>query len=114
MRRVMPIVAVVGTVAGLLAGCRTADVPPQAPVPEATAGEALSQCDGNGLVRYIGHPLVMPNDPLPAEGGYVGWEDLPADARVLGPGVQATMDFRPDRLNVIIDGQRRILRLYCG
>lgn len=113
MRRAVSAFPVVA-VAGLLTACGSSAVPEPAPVPVATAGEALSQCDGNGLVRYIGHPLVQRGDPLPAEGGYVSWENLPADNRVLGPGVHATMDFRPDRLNVVIDAQRRILRLYCG
>lgn len=116
MRRLLSSVAVLGA----LTACGTSGAPygsgatPAIPVPEAAAAEHLAQCQGNGFVRYVGHPLVMPGDPLPAEGAYVGWEDLPDDSRVLGPGVRATMDYRPDRLNVVIDAERRIHRLYCG
>ena len=34
--------------------------------------------------------------------------------RVLGPGDVATMDYRGDRLNIMVDGQRVITRLTCG
>jgi hypothetical protein len=40
--------------------------------------------------------------------------DLPEGTRVLFPGMAATMDFRPDRLNFEIDGSDQITRVYCG
>lgn len=119
MCRVLPLLPLLPLL-GLLAACGTPDAAPGAgaapsiPVPEAVAAEDLAMCQGNGFVRYVGHPVVMPGDPLPAEGAYVGWDDLPTRSRVLGPGVRATMDYRPDRLNVVVDEERRIRRLYCG
>ena len=35
-------------------------------------------------------------------------------ARVLAPDAAATMNFREDRLNIDLDGQRRIAGLRCG
>ncbi|MGC2854562.1 I78 family peptidase inhibitor [Novispirillum sp. DQ9] len=117
MRRLSPI-AVLGS---LLAACAgTPDAPlgagaaPAIPVPVATAAEDLERCDGNGLVRYVGAPLVMPGDPLPTDGAYVSWQDLPPGARVLEEGARATMDYKPARLNVVLTVDRRIHRLYCG
>lgn len=34
--------------------------------------------------------------------------------RPLGPGQAATMDFRPDRVTIDLDGQRRIRAIRCG
>lgn len=39
---------------------------------------------------------------------------LPAGSRVLLPGMSATMDFLPDRLNIEIDGADTVARVYCG
>lgn len=39
---------------------------------------------------------------------------LPEGTRVLFPGMSATEDFRPDRLNVTIGTSDRIERVYCG
>lgn len=117
MRRLLPSAGVVV----LLAACTAQGDPPlgtgaalNEPVPEAEASEELRACNGNGFVRYIGAPVVRPGDRIPEEGAYVTWEDLPVKSRVLGPGVMATMDFVPDRLNVVVDAQGRIRRLYCG
>lgn len=40
--------------------------------------------------------------------------ELPADTRMLFPGMSATTDFRPDRLNVSIGASDRIDRVFCG
>ena len=41
---------------------------------------------------------------------------LPADlnARIIGPDTAVTMDHRPERLNIEVDGRGTIERLYCG
>ncbi len=36
------------------------------------------------------------------------------DTRVIRPGMAVTMDFRPDRLNIEIDAQERIARVFCS
>ena len=40
--------------------------------------------------------------------------DLPEGARVLFPTTPATMDYRPDRLNVSVDKTDTITRVYCS
>jgi hypothetical protein len=39
---------------------------------------------------------------------------LPENRRVLFPGMAATMDFQPERLNVEVGSDDRIARVYCG
>lgn len=36
------------------------------------------------------------------------------DARIIGPDTAVTMDHRPDRLNIAVDGSGIIERVYCG
>lgn len=105
----------------LLTGCAGQTAPPlgsgaapSIPVETAAAAEDLIPCGGDGFVRYVGTPVVRPGDRIPDEGAYVSWDDLPVKTRILGPGVMATMDYVPDRLNVAVDRDGRIRRLYCG
>ena len=37
-----------------------------------------------------------------------------AGRRILGPGDMATMDFVPERLNLVTDARGRLTRAYCG
>lgn len=39
---------------------------------------------------------------------------LPAGARLLPPGSMMTQDFRPDRVNLDLDAEGRITRIWCG
>lgn len=39
---------------------------------------------------------------------------LPKGARVLFPTTPATMDFRPDRLNIEVNKADKIARVFCG
>lgn len=39
---------------------------------------------------------------------------LPETARILPPGSVMTQDFRPDRLNVNLDEDGVIVRIWCG
>ncbi|HLT98967.1 MAG TPA: I78 family peptidase inhibitor [Burkholderiaceae bacterium] len=39
---------------------------------------------------------------------------FPAGSRVLRPGMVMTMDYRGDRLNVVIDEAGKVDRVYCG
>lgn len=106
--------SLLGTALILLLSACAEEPPVHIPFPPAIAAEDLQPCDGNGLVRYVGVPLIRPGDRIPDEGAYVSWEDLPVKTRVLGPGVMATMDFVPDRLTVTVAAAGRIRRLYCG
>ena len=39
---------------------------------------------------------------------------LPAPRRIYSSGSPVTMDHRPERLNIVVDADGRILRLHCG
>lgn len=39
---------------------------------------------------------------------------LPAGSRILRPGMVMTMDYRGDRMNVVIDESGKVDRVYCG
>ncbi len=49
-------------------------------------------------------------------GSNIAAADLPTDmnVRILRPGAIATMDYRPDRLNVLLDEDGVITRVRCG
>lgn len=40
--------------------------------------------------------------------------DLPENRRILRPGMAYTEDFQPDRLNISIDEDERIARIWCS
>ncbi len=82
---------------GLLAACQpTAEPAPV--VPDMTA-----QCGADRLQSLIGQP----------EAALKGL-DRKGPMRVLRPGMGATMDYRHDRLNVLLDGAGTITELTCG
>lgn len=76
-------------------------------------------------------PIGLPADPPPAEEAdacgaarfayLVGQQKpvvdrttFPEGTRVILPGQPVTMDFRAERLNVLIDGNAAVERVYCG
>ncbi len=84
---------------GLLAACATAPTPEPAP---------SMSCNTAPAREYLGQPAtdaVVQNAQQAAGANSV---------RVLGPNDAATMDYRGDRLNVLVDGQRVITKLTCG
>ena len=46
--------------------------------------------------------------------GEVDLESLARSVRTIYPGQPVTMDHRPDRLNIDLDGDGVIVRLWCG
>ena len=91
----------VATTLWLAAGAPSSE-PPIAE-PPGTAADATDQ-DTCGAARY--RELVGSNvaeSPLSES----------ADARIVAPDSIVTQDFRPDRLNVIVDADGRITSLEC-
>jgi hypothetical protein len=72
------------------------------------AAEPTGACASNGLERFIGQPASAETEAQlkAASGAKV--------VRMVGPGMAVTMDFRPDRLTVRYDADRRILSAACG
>ncbi len=67
---------------------------------EATQTE--DACGADDYRGLVGQPLAAVT--LPADLG----------ARIIGPDTAVTMDFRPERLNIAVDGSGIIERVYCG
>ena len=100
MRNLMPLslasVAVLG-----LAACVTPPTPP-APAPGAL------QCVAEAGAWAVGKPV---NDDLVAQ---VIADTHSRTARVIRPGQAVTMDFRGDRVNLMLDTQDRVDKVTCG
>lgn len=60
-------------------------------------------CGAEGMRDLVGQPASVLDGMV-----------LPADTRIVRPGMAVTMDYRPDRLNIDLDEDDRILRLSCG
>jgi hypothetical protein len=88
----------------LLAACEVqgTDMPPLG-LPEA---EPVAQADTCGAARFAS--LVGQAKSV------VDGMTFPAGTRVILPGTAVTMDFREERLNVLIDGNAAVERVYCG
>jgi hypothetical protein len=78
------------------------------------AGLALSAC-------------VAAEDPVPMSCGAAGMQDLvgqdravfaamtlPMGTRIITPGMAITEDYSPSRLNIDLDDNGRITRVWCG
>lgn len=92
----------------VLSAC--AGAPAVAPANAAAQEPAASQaqCNVAGLDTAVGQ-MATPErlDQLKAASGS-------RSVRVGRPGMAMTMDFRPDRLTVHVDGDNRIVKLVCG
>jgi hypothetical protein len=106
--------AVMVTIAAVLSGCGSDDEPRRISFDVPLGGEDLALCGGNGFVRYIGVPLLLPGDRIPKSGTYLHIWKLPHGSRVVTPKMVVTMEHIPDRLNVMVDETGHLLRLYCG
>lgn len=70
---------------------------------DGSATQGPQECIAAQLQDAVGQPITD-----------LGDEALPEPVRVMGPDSAMTMDFRPERLNVILDRQQIIQRIYCG
>ncbi|MEL6646528.1 MAG: I78 family peptidase inhibitor [Pseudomonadota bacterium] len=67
---------------------------------ESNGENAADLCGAASLQDRVGQP--------------VSEFDFDADARVIPPDMAVTQDFRPERLNVELDGDGTITRIACG
>lgn len=74
--------------------------------PVGLAASAAAPSDTCGAAQYAG----LIDRPRTSLAGMT----LPAGTRVIGPGEAVTTDFDPERLNIEIDGNTDIARIYCG
>lgn len=84
-----------------LAACQTGGKPGLA-VQQGTQG-VDDACGASKFAHLVG-----------TSGDKVNESMFPAGSRVLRPGMVMTMDYRGDRLNVVIDDDGKVDRVYCG
>ncbi|KAI8367357.1 hypothetical protein EDC96DRAFT_506529 [Choanephora cucurbitarum] len=72
--------------------------------------------DTDGWHEKLVGKIILNNDEETALSSdeYVRVQDLPTPHRVLPPGTMATMDFRPERLNVHVDQSKRCTGVKFG
>ena len=89
----------------LLAACQSAGTSTSASVAASTPGAASADdpCSANEYQHVVGSP-----------GGEVQDDMFPKVARILRPGMVMTMDYRSERLNVVIGKENTVERVYCG
>ena len=85
----------------LAAGCTTMAERPAPPRGPCVVDERLR-------MRFVG---VKFHERLRAD---IERQAQAATSRVLNPGDAATMDFRPDRLNILLDDLKQVEGLRCG
>ena len=87
----------------LLSACAT-----PMPKPVHPPGGPEDQCGAGKLGAYIGRPADA--QTMAAIRAAVGHDRI----RVIRPGMAVTMDYRADRLNVDVNENDRIRRVYCS
>ncbi len=90
-----------------LSGCGTSDTDEIATTP-APSREMKPDCGADQLGGYLGQPAS--DSVIAAIRQWRG--DKPV--RVLRPGMAVTMDYRPERLNVQVDGDGKIKGFSCS
>ena len=85
-----------------LAACATPPAPPSMPAPGAL------HCVAEAGAWAVGKPI---DDALVAQ---VIADTHSRTARVVRPGQAVTMDFRGDRVNLMLDMQDRVDKVTCG
>lgn len=90
----------------LLSACEVQGtrLPPVGLAPPEPAAEAVSDaCGASRFAALVGQPKSV-----------VDRTTFPQGSRVILPGTAVTMDYREERLNVLIDGNATVERVYCG
>lgn len=82
--------------------------PPPTVTPNGSSDEQAASCDLDAIQSAIGEPFYEANV------SQLQSDSAARQVRVLRPGDMATMDHRPDRLNIHLDDQDVIEALRCG
>ncbi|SFO93257.1 I78 family peptidase inhibitor [Tranquillimonas alkanivorans] len=73
-----------------------------APMDEASGPTGEGSCGADGYGSLVGAQLAAVTMPA----------DL--NARIIGPDTMVTQDYQPGRLNIVVDEDGYITRVYCG
>lgn len=90
----------------LLAAC--ASQPPADSAADSIPDSASGACQADAAQGHVGQPAT--DASIEAARIAVGAKSV----RVLKPGQPATMDYRHDRVNVLLDDAGNIARITCG
>ncbi|WOI55556.1 I78 family peptidase inhibitor [Palleronia sp. LCG004] len=80
-----------------LLACQTTPVSDGGPAPDTAA------CGADALAPFVGGPVA---DAQQAAGQSI--------TRVYAEGDPVTMDYLPERVNIVTDGSGRVIRIACG
>jgi hypothetical protein len=61
------------------------------------------QCAADQYQMLVGQPI-----------GEVHTDSLPQPLRIYGPDQMITMDYRPDRMNIVLDADDIVIEVRCG
>jgi hypothetical protein len=95
----------------LVAACASVSEPPMAEGPpivdrtgEVPTGDAEApQCAAEAYQVLVGQPI-----------GEIDTDSLPIPLRIYGPDQMITMDYRPDRMNIVLDADDIVVEVRCG
>ena len=121
MRRIGPLILLAG---GLLWGCAAPGGPDQGPAPAAGTGPAVAvgaetavgaeSGAGSGAARDPGCGAARHRSMIGRPIGEVDTAALPGPLRVYRAGSAVTGDHRPERMNIVVGPDGRVVRVGCG
>ena len=76
--------------------------------PKASTPASQARCDAQAAQSFVGQPFN--NDSLARLRTATGAEDV----RQLKPDSVTTKEFKLGRVNVVVDANQRVVRVYCG
>ena len=117
MRRIGPLILLAG---GLLWGCAAPDGPDQGPAPAAGTGPAVAVGvetavdSGSGAARDPGCAAARHRSMIGRPIDEVDTAALPGPLRVYRAGSAVTGDHRPERMNIVVGPDGRVVGVTCG
>ena len=115
MRRIGPLILLSG---GLLWGCAAPGGPDESPAPAAGTGPAIAVGAepgvGSGTARDPGCAAARYRSMIGRPIAEVDTAALPGPLRVYRAGSPVTGDHRPERMNIVVGPDGRVVRVGCG
>ena len=109
MRRIGPLILLAG---GLLWGCAAPGGPDQGPA--VAVGVETAVDAGSGAARDPGCAAARHRSMIGRPIGEVDTAALPGPLRVYRAGSAVTGDHRPERMNIVVGPDGRVVRVGCG
>ncbi len=101
----------------LAAACASIEEPPMADEPPQSEGPPVIDRTGQGRIVDPSRTecaadayQVLVGQPI----SEVDTDSLPIPLRIYGPDQMITMDYRPDRMNIVLDEDDIVVEVRCG